>query len=90
MRSETKSFRFSKLVITLVMIATLICCFTLLTSAATEVKQLNVLPGDVVMDGGWSLKDGVYTKTYDGSTALTLRIFPSASVFTAAPGRRPI
>ena len=74
MKSATKSFRFSKLVITFVMIATLICCFTLLASAATDVKQLEILPGDVVMEGEWSLKDGVYTKTYDGSTALTLRI----------------
>ena len=74
MKSERRSFGFLKLAVTLVMLATLICCFTLLSSAATDVKQLSLLPDDVVAEGEWSLKDGVYTKTYDGSATMTLKI----------------
>ena len=74
MKSETKGFRFFKLAVALMMLATLICCFTLLTSAANDVKRLDILPGDVVAEGEWTLKDGVYTKTYDGTAALTLKI----------------
>ena len=74
MKSETRSFRFSKLAVVLTMMVMVICCFTLLASAATDVKQLSILPGDVIAEGEWSLKDGVYTKTYDGAAVMTLKI----------------
>ncbi len=74
MKSETRGFGFSKVAIVLLMLATLICCFTLLSSAATDVKQLNIQPNDVVAEGEWTLKNGIYTKTYDGTSVMTLKI----------------
>ncbi len=73
-KTEARNFRFSVVAAVLFMLATLICCFTVVVSA--DVQRLEVGIEDLVLGSSIQLNasgDG-YVKVYDGSTAADIEV----------------
>jgi len=78
-KTEARNFRFSAVAAVLFMLATLICCFTVVVSA--DAQRLEVGFEDLVPGSSLQLNssgDG-YVKVYDGNTTADIRV-DSASV----------
>ena len=81
-KTEARSFRFSAVAIVLLMLATLICSFTVLTSA--ETTKITVAPSDLTF--GTTIKAdaaGGYYKVYDGSTDADVTVDPTVGIDAA-------
>ncbi|MBR3893650.1 MAG: hypothetical protein IKJ35_00735 [Clostridia bacterium] len=73
-KTEARNFRFSVVAAVLLMLATLICCFTVVVSA--DVQRLEVGMGSLVPGSSLQLNasgDG-YVKVYDGNTTADIQV----------------
>lgn len=69
-KTEARNFRFATLAVVLLALATLICCFTVLVSAAGT--QVSVKAEDLTIGGFTVDASGIYTKVYDGNANVTV------------------
>ena len=76
MKTEARSFRFSTVAIVLLMLATLICSFTVMASAATT--QITITPADLDFGTNWDATSATYTKEYDKTTDVTVALTQAA------------
>ena len=76
MRTEARSFGFSTVAIVLLMLATIICSFTVMASAATT--QIEIKLDDLDFGSNWDSQTATYTKEYDGTTAVTVDLTAAA------------
>ena len=77
MKTEARSFGFSTLAIVLLMLATIICSFTVMASA--ETTQITIAPADLDFGTNWDSKTATYTKEYDGTTDVTVALTQAAN-----------
>jgi len=82
MKTEVRSFRFLSVAIVLLMLATLICCFTVMTSAAGT--QLSIDREDLDLSGLQTDGSQLYFKNYDGTTSANVRLKANADIGIAA------
>lgn len=76
MKTEARSFRFSTLAIVVLMIATLICGFTVMASAAGT--QIEIDESDLRFEGLTKDATDIYTKEYDGKMEVTVSLTDEA------------
>lgn len=74
MKTNARSFGFSTIAAIVLMLATLICCFTVMASA--DVAELTITKDDLLFDGQ-PVAD-IYTKEYDGTTDVTVTLTDAA------------
>ena len=73
---KARSFGFSAIAIVALMLATLICSFTVMASAADP--EIQIANTDLVFDGLTQTATGIYTKEYDGATDVTVSLTDAA------------
>ena len=76
MKMKARSFGFSAIAIVALMLATLICSFTVMASAADP--EIQIANTDLVFDGLTQTATGIYTKEYDGATDVTVSLTDAA------------
>ena len=71
-KTEVRGFRFLSVAVVLLMLATLICCFTVMTSAAGT--QISIDREDLDMSGLQTDASNLYYKVYDGTTNANVQL----------------